>query len=281
MSRMASHGLKTLINELKLKRVMISKNRGLAMAKARPLFATVICFLSVACSLGYCYGQELDIAQIKTITAGPALPSEDLVMAILKIDVYGYFGIDRKSDLQEKIYEQSEEYAALRDSLLHIKKAFLQEWHYVRLDLENNYDVKRGLFVIKETGNVGTGYNPFPLPPRSVGRYYFSQMSYVETSSLAGQMFNIQGAKNVQMVFYCDEKTALEIENNQKNLEILIFFKVVGTLEKSFRYFVSNGYSADAWTVFTEEMITTRNVQLAVMSKDHSRMFFSKNYLTK
>jgi hypothetical protein len=250
----------------------------------------ILLFVS-ACSFLPCIGQTLDSAAIREILTKPAVydfnnpglsePDEKQVMAILKLNVYDHFKIDRKSDLQEKIYEQSEEYTALKDSLLKIRKAFLQEWHYVRLDLENNYDVKRGLFVVKEAGNVGAGYCPFPLPPRSVGRYYFSQMSYIETSSLAGQIFNIQGAKNVQMVFYCGEKTALEIEKNRKNLDILIFFKVIGISEKSFRYFVSNGYSADAWTVFSEEMITTRNVQLAVMSKDHSRTFFSQNYPTK
>jgi hypothetical protein len=254
------------------------------MIKTRRFPRRLIFLFTLAYSCVICYGQPLDSTQIRELAAKPALydskysglaePNETQVMAILKLDVYEYFDIDRRSDLQEKVYEQSKDYAAFKDSLIQIKKEFLREWHYARLDLEHDYDIKRGLFVFHESGN--TGYEP--IPPRALGKYSFSSIPFVEEASLVGAMFGIKGAKMVQMVFYCDEKTALEIERSQKDLDILIFFKVDGTYNKSYRFYVANGYAAEAWNDIKQELISTRDVYIAVVSKDRSRLLFSKNY---
>jgi hypothetical protein len=257
------------------------------MTKIRrfPLILIFLFVLAYSCAI--CYGQPLDSAQIRELVAkpalydsqygGPAEPNETQVMAILNLDVYEYFDIDRRIDLQEKVYEQSEEYAAFKDSLIQIKKGFLYEWHYARLDLEHDYDIKRGLFVFHESENIG--YEP--IPPRSLGKYSFSSIPSIEEASLAGAMFGIQGAKIVQMVFYCDEKTALELENNRQDLDILVLFKIDGTYYKSYRFFATNGYVAGAWNDIKQELISTRDVNIAVVSKDRSRLFLTKNYTKK
>lgn len=159
------------------------------------------------------------------------------IINILNTDVFRYYKLkEYKTDLQKKVFKESPEYKKYETELRHTKDSLKkQRWYYV-CDLESNYDITRKGFLFSEE-LYGPEY------PNLKGYLSFETLSF----DFATKRFpknKIEVSKRIwpNRVDYSiiqkiilsvpNEKIALEIEKDGKNVGVLFLFQ----LDSSFDY---------------------------------------------
>ena len=226
------------------------------------------------------FTQEISTNKLEEMSASD-------ICYILIEDVYETFPEETskyQTDLQRKMFEKSDEYKKLLAKLLNLKKSILSTKFSRKLLVDGqpysleNYSIKNGGFIL----NLG---HSFGLGGLREARYQYSILGFVNENlpvqKTIDPIFNDKRFVDYFIFLKCDENTALEIENlnNEGQLQIIMEFDIVSTVERTCQFTNYNSYNNNLETfLITSKYPVMKNTKLILQDTKTSKVLLEIQY---
>ncbi|MBI3501186.1 MAG: hypothetical protein HY063_05270 [Bacteroidetes bacterium] len=211
------------------------------------------------------------------------------------LNVFDYFKLNDTydSDLKKEVFKQSAEYKTLLDSIKKIKSNYLNSIYYQkefnkvggedfemsgpgyfengRTDYQVNYDIQKKGFSIA-IGEVLPYQCLTAFCPKVIEDVEFRQLPTTKKYNLS------QSSKSYTQYLFIpmDATTALEIENNRSQVEILRVFSITGLYSATFNDtdFLADNYGKNC----KAQVVKGGNMRLIIFNKATDKIYFDKLY---
>jgi len=215
-----------------------------------------------------------------------------LFESAFNLNVFDYFTLNEKydSDLKKEFFKKTTEYTTLLDSLKKIKSDFINSIYYEK-DFKNpggesfltksinlrqqgyqvKYDIqKKGFFI--SIGIVLPYTCSRNFCPKILNDIEFKQLTITKK-------YNLLEGKNcyTQYLFLpMDESTALEVENNRNQIEILRVFNITGVYIATFSDpdFIADNFGK----IGKVQVVKGGSMRLLIYNKETEQIYFDKLY---
>ncbi len=194
---------------------------------------------------------------------------------ILTLNVFSYYNLSQyDTELKKKVFKKTEEYEQKLKELKNLKKEAFSKIYYLILSngIKEDYNIDKSRFEI-DFEMYGAGLGTFEAKyQKTKDKFYFPSLQFIEKKEPI-----LPGAIYQYVILNVNEETALLIENNKKDFELLIFFKIKDPIEVKYKYRSHGGYGAGLYEM-TEKIIPTYNCRLILRNKKTHEIVFDKYY---
>ena len=196
--------------------------------------------------------------------------AKDLSYILLE-DIFGYFKLnsDYKTDLQKKVFVESEKGKVYLDSIKILKRKILKKDYLIILPIElGKYNLnKKGFRLILErissSGNHRYDqayYNEeYVLHKQELNGFWFPSIPF-------GTFYNLFTKAGKDLFVKCNESTALNLEN--KKVQLKFHFKLNGKIETRKKF--------GLLSYFDVNYPVTKNIEMSIILDD--RIYLTKKY---
>lgn len=219
--------------------------------------------------------------------------------SILELNVYEYFDLQGRynSELGKQVFEKTDDYQNYRNELERKRKHILENFYYHMglnrvggekfttsgpgyfidgsEDFSVNYDLKKKGFPIT-IGKVLPYHCSGSFMPKTISHLEFPN---IPTTKVYDCTTNSENSYREIFLISVSEETALEMENNRSNIEILWLFQIKGIEERQlndidFKRDNRNNYGCEE----PVDVVATKSLRLIVYNKSTNNIYFDKMY---
>ncbi|MBX2976405.1 MAG: hypothetical protein KF721_09740 [Ignavibacteriaceae bacterium] len=240
----------------------------------------IILFLFFILSLSFNYSQNIDdgneLQKLLNEYYEYTFSYDDI--PAYNLDVMQYYNLEKEysTPLKQKKFKESPEYSEKLKDLKEIKNELLSKKYYVKITKPfKEYDLSQKGFMSFIKENMGQGTMK-ARPPKEISKILFPSLpfKYVTKKTLFDNKIYHPDIKEEFIFLNVPEKTAVEIEDELKSIEIYLLFNIGGKENVNYKYYCTTY----GWYDIKKELLVAKNVHLVIANSNTGKIFYSKKH---